>query len=315
MATQWLRRAWLLAASALLLSACGGGDIDSPLQPIRVVAFGDAMGDLGQTGARYTVNDGSVNNWTQVVANGYGRPLTATTVGGRSFATGNARIVAEPDAGGETSTRTMQEQVDAFLAADRPAGDDLVLMSAGTSDLMVQIQAVLAGTQTEDQARANLAQAARDMSAQVRRLLDAGAKHIVVAGPYNLGRSPWANQTGQNALMERLSGRFTDTLLVSMVDLGATVLFIDVALLFNNETGNATGSGLDNVKDPACTSVDAGLGIGTGTGQVNSRLCTTGTLLPGIDYARFLFADRVYPTPRGHQLLGDYALNRVRDRW
>ena len=314
MATQWLRRAWLLAASALLLAACGGGDIDSPLQPIRVVAFGDAMADLGQTGARYTVNDGSAN-WTQVVAGGYGRPLTATTAGGLSFATGNARIVAEPDAGGATSTRTIQEQINDFLAADRPAGDDLVLMSAGTSDLIVQAQAVLAGAQTEDQARANLAQAARDMSAQVRRLLDAGAKHVVVAGPYNLGRSAWANQTGQNGLMERLSSRFTDTLLVSMVDLGATVLFIDVALLFNNETGNATSSGLSNVRDPACTSVDAGPGIGTGAGQVNSRLCTTSTLVPGIDYTRFLFADRVYPTPRGHQLLGDFALNRIRDRW
>ena len=74
MATQWLRRAWLLAASALLLAACGGVRIVSLLEPTRVINFGDGMGDLGNnsTGARYTVNDGSNNNWTQYVASGYG---------------------------------------------------------------------------------------------------------------------------------------------------------------------------------------------------------------------------------------------------
>jgi outer membrane lipase/esterase len=44
-------------------------------------------------------------------------------------------------------------------------------------------------------------------------------------------------------------------------------------------------------------------------------LCSPSTVVPGSDYARYMFADRVYPTPRGHQLLGDFALNRIRKRW
>lgn len=318
MATQWLRRAWLLAAcaSALLLAACGGGSTVSKLNPTRVVSFGDAMADLGNTGARYTVNDGSVNNWTQVVAGGFGKPLAASAAaGGLAFAVGNARVAAKPDAAGSSATRTVQEQVDAFLAADRPGENDLVIVSAGTSDLIVELKAVLDGVQTEDQARANVAQAAAAMSTQIRRLIGAGAKHVVIVGAYNLGRSPWARQTGQGGLMERTSSRFNEALLIAVADLGANALYVDAALRFNLDTANPGGSGLDNVTDPVCTSVDAGAGIGTGTGQINSLLCTPATVVAGANYGRWLFADRVYPTPHGHQLLGDYALSRIRDRW
>jgi phospholipase/lecithinase/hemolysin len=317
MAIQWLRRAWLLAATALLLAACGGGSIESPLQPSRVINFGDAMGDLGNNsaGARYTVNDGSINNWTQVVASGYGRALTARSAGGLAFATGNARVTARPDAAGNSSTPTVQEQIDAFLAADHPAENDLILVSAGTSDMIVQLRGVLDGSQTEDQARANLETAAREFGAQVRRLVQAGAKHTIVIGPYNLGHSVWALQTGQTGLMERTSTRFTDALLISMVDLGANVLFVDAALLFNLDTNNPSSAALDNVVDTVCTTVDPGPGIGTGANQVNSVLCTPATVIPGSNYTRYMFADRIYPTPRGHQLLGDFALSRSRERW
>ena len=29
----------------------------------------------------------------------------------------------------------------------------------------------------------------------------------------------------------------------------------------------------------------------------------------------YLFADRVYLSPRGHRLLGEYAFGRIRERW
>jgi len=314
MATQWLRRAWLLAASAsaLLLAACGGGSIDSQLTPSRLVAFGDGMADLGQTGARYTVNDGSVNNWTQFLANAFGLPLATSASGGLSHAIGNARVTAKPDAAGVTSTPTVTEQIDTFLTASRPAANDLVLVNAGTSDVIVQAQAVITGAQTQAQMLANLGQAGRELGAQVRRLVSAGAEHVVVVGPYNLGRSVWATEVSQAALLEAASGRFNEQLLVSIVDLGARVLYVDAALYFNLLT---SGSGeFANKSTAVCNSVDSGAGIGTGTNQVNSRLCTTATLRDG-NYGAYLFADRVYPTPRGHQLFGDYARSRIRERW
>lgn len=318
MATQWLRRAWLVAASAslLALAACGGGDVESELSPSRIIVFGDAMADVGQnaSGNRYTVNDGVVNNWTQYVAESYGRSVAPVRTGGLSYATGNARVTARPGAAGDNTAPTVTEQIDSFLAANSFGTSDLVLVSAGTSDVIVQVRAVIDATQTQPQMLAALDQAGRDLGAQVRRMVNAGARHVVVAGPYNLGRSPWAKQTGQASLMEAASTKFNTGFLLSVVDLGERVLYVDAAQQFNVYEANPGTHSLSDVTNPVCTSVDAGEGIGTGTGQVNSLNCTTATV-GGNDYTTYLFADRVYPTPRGHRLFGEHAYSRLRERW
>lgn len=315
MAFPWMRRAWLVAAgaAALLLAACGGGSVDSQLSPSRVIAFGDGMADVGQTGGRYTVNDGSVNNWTQFVANSYDRGLAPSSSGGLSYAWGNARVAAKPDAAGNSATPTVQEQIDTFLAGNAIADDDLILVSAGTADVITQARLALDGSQTTDEAIANAEQAGRDLATQIKRLVSAGGRHVVVAGTYNLGRSPWARELGSDGLLENLSTKFNSSLLISLVDQGGNVLYVDFALYFNQQTGN--NNDVANNTDAVCTSVDPGPGIGTGAGQVNSRLCTPGTIRAGQDYNNYLFADRVYPTPRGHQLFGDYARDRIKNRW
>jgi outer membrane lipase/esterase len=317
MATQWLRRALALAAcaSALLLAACGSGSIESQLYPTRTVAFGDAFGDVGQNGKRYTINDGSVNNWAQFVSQAFLIELTPSSTGGRSYAIGNARITAKPDAAGNSATPTVKEQIDSFMAANTFGPDDLVLVSAGISDVVVEASAAMAGTQTRDQMLANIGQAGRDLGAQVRRMVEAGAEHVVVVGPYNLGKSAWALQTAQVSLLTDASSRFNEQFLVSVVDLGANVLYVDAALYFNLVTSSPASYSLSNATDLACTSVDPGAGIGTGAGQVNSNLCTLSTLGSAVDVQNYLFADRIYFTPAAYRLFGDYAYGRIRARW
>src|SRR5215212_7474910 len=131
MSCNWMRRALLALASVsvLLLAACGSGTIESQLQPTRVIVFGDAFSDLGQTGSRYTVNDGSVNVWTAQVAASFGVSLATAASGGTSYATGNARIVTHPDAAGNALTPTIKEQIDTFLASGRIGANDLVIIS------------------------------------------------------------------------------------------------------------------------------------------------------------------------------------------
>lgn len=317
MSCHWMRRALLAlaSASALLVAACGSGTIESQLQPSRVVAFGDGFSDLGQGGARYTVNDGSVNVWSQQVAASFGRSLTTAAAGGTSYATGNARISSKPDAAGNSATPTVTEQVDTFLAGNTIGGNDLVIVSGGIGDIVAEVAKVNSGAQSGEQMVANVKQAGRDLGAQVRRLVQAGGLHVVVVGSYDLGKSPWATQTGQAGLLSDASGKFNEQLLLSIVDLGANVLYVDAALLFNLMVASPPSYDLSNGTDLACTSVDPGPGIGTGAGQVNSALCTTGTLAAGVDYARYLFADRIYPTPQGHRKFGDYAYQRIRARW
>lgn len=318
MKANWLRRGWLaVAAGAVLaLAGCGSGSIESQFMPTRVVSFGDGMADLGQNGNRYTINDGSTNIWTQQVALGFGYAIGPTSVaGGTSYARGNARVAEKPDAAGNSATRTVQEQIGDFLAANTLTANDLVLVGAGTADVVAEAAKVIAGTQTAAQAATNIQAAGRALGTQVRRLVQAGAQHVAVAGTYNMGKSPWALQTSQVALLQDLSSKFNDELLVSIVDLGATVLYVDAALEYNLFVGFPSTYLFGNVTDPACNSVDPGVGIGTGTGQVNSNLCTVNTLVSGASNTNYLWADRVYPGGSAQRYFGDYAYSRIRERW
>lgn len=316
MSRNWMRRILLalVPATALLLAACGSSSIESQLQPTRVIVFGDGFSDLGQTGKRYTVNDGSVNIWTQEMAASFGITLTAAASGGTSYATGNARIASKPDAAGSSATPTVTEQIDTFLASNTLTASDLVVVSAGISDIIAETAQLNAASQTSDQMLADVRQAGRDLGAQVRRLVQAGAAHVVVTGPYDLGKSPWSTATAQTSLLSDASTKFNTEFLVSIVDLGSSVLYVDAALLYNLMATTPSAYSLTNSVDPVCNSVDPGPGIGIGAGQINSGLCTTSTLA-NASYGLYLFADRVYPTPAGHIKFGDYAYSRVRSRW
>jgi len=316
MSCNWMRRVLLalVPVLALSLAACGSSSIESQLQPSRIVTFGDGFSDLGQTGSRHTVNDNGVNIWVQEVGVGFGLTLTAAAAGGTTYATGNARINNKPDAAGNSTTPTVKEQVDTFLAANTLSANDLVIVTGGIADIVAETAQLNAGTQTGAQMVEDVKQAGRDLAAQVKRLVDAGATHVVVVGTYDLSKSPWAVATGQTALLADASTKFNTELLVSIVDLGANVLYVDAALLFNLMANNPASYSFSNTTDPVCNSVDSGPGIGIGAGQINSALCTTSTIVD-TNYGAWLFADRVYPAPAGHIKFGDYAYQRIRARW
>ncbi len=321
-----LRRAvlGLACASAALLAACGSSTTESALTPTRIIAFGDAF-SVVTPGASYTVNDTAINTWLGQLASSYGLGVAPVASGGYVYAQGNARINNTTDAAGSTTTKTVTQQIDTFLASGVALGDkDIVTINAGISDLVVEMNAVTAGTEASATMLANAAQYGKDLGAQVRRLVSAGGKHVVVVGPYNLGVSPWAAALGQSALLQSATTKLNDAMLVSIVDLGANVLYLDAAYYFNLVAGtNHANYGVANVTDLACTSVDTGAGIGTGAGQVNSALCTTTpstiaaitATAAGVTYDQYLFADRLYFTPIAQRLFGLYAYSKIHTRW
>lgn len=316
MAFQWMRRVLLALAPAALLAlgACGSGSIESQFQPTRVVAFGGGLSDMGNTGARYTINDASAM-WVKLMALDYGAALEKSAGGGTDYATGNARVALTPDAAGNGAP-TIQAQIDSFLAANGSfnAGD-LVVLEGGVADLIVQMQAYRAGAITAEQLTANARQAGEALAAQARRVEAAGASHIVLVGTYDLSRTPWAAAIGQQTLLSTASTAFNTGLLVDLVDEGEKMLYVDAALLFNLMASTPGAYSMTNSTDAVCTSVDPGPGIGIGNGQVNSALCTTSTILSGANYSQYMWADAIYPTPTAHSHLADYAFSRVRSRW
>jgi len=329
MIATWSRRVLLslACATASLLAACGSSTIESALTPSRFMAVGDAFSDLGQGGSRYTVNDGSINIWSQQLASRYGLALTASDSGGLGYARAHARVSSAVDAVGG-SAPSVTAQVDALLAANSFGASDVVLVQGGIGDIIAQ----MASGASRSTMLAQLDQAGRELGAQVRRLVSAGAKYVIVVGPYNMGQSRWAIETGQRDLLRDLSTGFNTGLLISIADLGANVLYVDAALYFNLVTATPTGYGLTDPanapdRSPAITaseaaveacggaSIDPGVGIGTGTGEANSSLCTPSTIVSGVNYNTTLFADRVYMTPAGQRLFGNYAFDKLRQRW
>jgi outer membrane lipase/esterase len=325
MACHWLRRALLVLApaSALFLAACGSGTIESQFTPTRIVAFGDGFSDLGQTSndavtnARYTVNDRSVNVWVQQLAFDYGllTNFIPQVSGGTGYATGNARIAVQPDAAGNAATPTVTQQIGTFLATASLNAGDLPVVSGGTADIIAEMAKVQAGTETSDQMIANVKAAGTALGGQVRRLVQAGAVHVVVVGVYDLSKTPWGTASSQATLLSQASTQFNDQVLLSIVDLGANVLYVDAALFFNLMVSSPGSYGLTDATTAVCTSLDPGPGIGIGANQINSARCTSTTIFNALNYGLYAWADKVYPTPTIHRQFGDYVYNRIRARW
>ncbi|MFT3812710.1 MAG: SGNH/GDSL hydrolase family protein [Acidovorax sp.] len=317
MASHWMRRSLVAAAcaSAALLAACGSSTVESAVSPNRIIAFGDAVTDVGQNGAAYTVNDGTILNWSNQFASHYGKTVTSVSQGGLSYATGNARINITPDAAGNASTLTVTQQIDKFLSGNTFANDDFVLVNGGMSDLIAGFMAVQAGTMTQDEYVANARQWGTDLATQVRRIVNAGGTHVVLASVYDLDKTPWGISTGQQTLLYNAAQAFITGLKVNIDDLGKNVQYMDLEYYVNLYVNTGGSYGFSNSTTAVCTSVDPGNGIGTGAGQINSNLCTASTLVSGADQTQYAFADNVYLTPAAHRQFGDYVYNRVRLQW
>ncbi|MBF5007791.1 SGNH/GDSL hydrolase family protein [Diaphorobacter caeni] len=317
MAANWMRRTFVAAAcaSAALLTACGSSSVDSAISPDRFVIFGDGLADQGQLGTSFTVNDGAINNWAAQFASRYDVTTTPSSKGGTNYAYGNARISATPDAAGNASTPTVVQQIDTFLAGNKIGDNDMVVVSAGVSDVIVNITAFMNGSITEDQLLANATQAGADLAAQVKRLNAAGAKHIVVTGTFDLSRTPWAKIIDQEQRLSKVMLALNNKLKIDINELGGKqVLYIDAAYQVNLFQGSPGSYGFTNSEKAVCNSVDAGAGNGTGTGQINSALCNTSTVIDE-NYNRYVFSDNVYLTPEANRRLGDYARDIVVLQW
>jgi outer membrane lipase/esterase len=290
-------------AALVLLASCGGGTTtESELVPTRAIAFGDGVADVGQDGGKvYSVKDGSLGTWVQEVAANYGLSITAQSAGGQGWARGNARIALKPDAAGNAATLTVNEQVDAFLASNSIGNSDVIFLSAGTSDLLVQAADVIAGKITAEQGVANARAAAKALGAIARRLADAGAKHVVVTGLYNMGRSPYAASTGQTTFLNNASVGFNTALLTEMVNLGANVLYVDAEYQYNFYISQPTSYGFTNSTSAACTTT--------------ADACTPSTIAAGANYNAYVFADDRYVTPVAQRRFGDVAFARMKSRW
>jgi phospholipase/lecithinase/hemolysin len=309
MSVSWFHRialALACASSAALLTACGSGSVVSDLNPTRFITAGEGFADVGQKGYRFTINDGTPN-WVQQLAANYGQTLTAASTGGWGYAQGFARVNSD-DATSGTNAPSVKAQIDTLLARLGSAGfdkqGDVMMINGGMADIVEAVKATGISAATTQTVKA----AGTALGEQVRRLVNAGATHVVVTGVYNLGNTPWGEGLNQVSAINDLSTTFNDALKVDIVDLGNNVLFFDSALFFNLIYNNDNNDySLDNSRNPVCITPDA-------------TTCTLSTLVAGADSTRWLFADNLHFTPTIQRMFvsESYAENvyyKFEQRW
>lgn len=302
------RRHWIFRAAsaaltlgaAALLAACGSGSVVSDLKAERFIAVGDGFSDVGQGGHAYTVNDGSPT-WLQQLASHYGLTLEPASAGGWGYAQGHARV----DSPAPSGVPSVREQVDQLLARTTLDGKtDVVFINGGMHDIVAAVEA----TGWTDETQATIETAAKALAEQTRRVVDAGARHVVVTGVYNLCRSPWGYAQGIERDYEDCmpAWAFNQKLLLEINDMGATTLYFDAPLFYNLIINKPSSYPVDNVKDAVCTTPDA-------------STCTPSTVVQ-TNYNRYLFADDLHFTPALQRLFVDdgwleNAYTRFKNRW
>ena len=300
------RRGFLKLAgvgAAVALAGCGSGSVVSNLKPARFITVGDGFADVGQNGYRFTINDGSLN-WVQQLAAQYSQTVEAASAGGWGYAQGYARVDSADTTSG-TNAPSVSAQLDTLLARTTFVDEsDVMMLNGGIADIVAAVN----DTGISDATTETVKTAGRALAAQVRRVVAAGATHVVVTGVYNLGNTPWAVGLGLTKGIEALSVAFNDALLIDIADMsGNTVVYFDAALFFNLIYNKPENYPLDNARDPVCTTPDA-------------TTCTASTLVSGADATRWMFADDLYFTPTVQRMFAsdnysESAYYRFKNTW
>lgn len=297
-----LRRplAWLIASAAVLLAACGGGSSQiQAFNPPRLTAFGDESSALTPTGRKYAVNDFAADQqtldcnalpiWIQDVARAFNFAFPQCPLDGAQT---KALTRAAPGA----RVADVVGQVDAHVAAGGFQPEELVLVLAGTWDVLDLYAQFPARSRDEliNEARVR----GTRLGEQVNRMVGLGARVVVSTMP-DLGLSPYGIAQGTDGarlltdLSAALNGRIRATIINDgrLIGLVLTDEFVQVA-------GRAPGFyGLSNASAAVCT--------------VALPDCTTKTLVEGGKAGLYLWASDRWLGTGGHRQLGLLAVARA----
>lgn len=314
--------------------------------------------DLG--GGKFTINGDNTarsaeltgKNWTELIAAelrlpppcaaqtglqgdpARGLQVTVTNHPGCfGYAQGGARVsnpvgIGNAQTGSPLGALTvpLAGQVGNHLAASggRFGGDDIVFVTAGANDILVELTALAAGAATAGQSGgaeaaaayfasnapqsiAAVANAAGQLVSVVRnRIIASGANFVVVANVPDLALTPFgtAQPASVREILSAMVTAFNDRLLSGLTG-EDKVLYVDLYQLVRAAVGNPGSFGLVNSSAPAC---------GPNALDGSSLICNAGNTIAGADVGRYLFADSVHPTPFGYSLAAGRIADQMRGR-
>jgi outer membrane lipase/esterase len=295
----------LATSLVFLLAGCGGGGSTfDPFVPTRIIAFGDAFSVVDSNGfAVNTVRGTSTTTDDSVIgriAARYGKTVVASTSSTQVVSAGASVSFAANQA----TISTVVSQISDYLSTNTVSTSDLYVITVGTWDIY--------------NAR-NATTAVSDIPALVsaiQSLANRGAMHVVVMGPINLTRTPWANANGfsntnliwgagqntsfNDALSTQLSSAFTQ-------DRKPVLFNTQYLSLFNNIAGTYPGQltvlspSITDPQTPYCSNSNPNPPTGLG--------CAAGV---STSYETSTFADGINLTPNANRLLADNIFGIMR---
>ena len=282
-----------------------------------VVVFGDSLSDAGNValaeglppGTAFTTNPDPV--WAEIVAQTFGAPGTHSLAGGSNYAFGGACV--DPAASCNYPTPRIGDQIGLHLSR-RPAGaaDPAALYAVwgGVND----IDTILNpndGLPPVDP-RIAVPQAARALVDRIRRLREAGARHIVVFNLPDPGATPFAAAAAQvnPQLPDALTGLATLYNLHledGLRSFGTGIVPVNVFALFEEAIENPAAYGFTNTRGTACSPVGPDL---------NSLACgPEGSGAPSTyqpdDNRTHLFADLRHPGGAAHAMVASVVVSTL----
>ena len=275
-----------------------------------VYFFGDSLTDSGTyideppiaglfpIEGKFTTNPGAV--WSELVGQQFEFDVTPANQGGTNYAAGGARVNAQPGFPNSVFVPFIQNapsvanQIDSFLSTYEGIADPNALYSvwAGANDA----SALRSGDAAYN--AKPMEQVAQELTNQIARLQNAGARYILVANLPNLGSTPSLISAGATAQAEAtlFAQTFNQSLFAGLANQGIAVIPIDTYGLLELQLANPAAFGILNTTDPACGSQPAAL------------VCGEGEYPDGADQT-YAFADGTHPTTKIHALLADYVLS------
>lgn len=303
----------------------------------NLVIFGDSLSDVGSYrvgpiaaagGGKFSVNFPGSRIWPERLAEAMGLAALCPAITGFdgalfdfgpvshhedcfAYAQGGSRITNEIGIGNAESslpggqagalTVPIVSQIQYYLSQNHFFGEkDLVAVWAGNNDILANI--------LSQSALENVTQASDELVFYIKNMvIENGAKRVIVL---NIGDIRYA-PLGQSlplflkAKINDMIMAFNNRLALGLEAVKDAVLLIDIYSEGRAWAENPGAYGISNVTSGAC---DLSL-----TAFPSTLLCTSSTLVAE-DTSDYFFADLVHPAPKGHQVIADFVMDKLKQR-
>ena len=267
-----------------------------------VVVFGDSLSDSGNAGSlrplppgsSFTTNPDPV--WSEIVAETFGASGMNDLAGGSNYAFAGACMNPATPCTVPSTPVTEQITKSFFKSNGQADPNALYVIWGGANDVSdsAENDPPNAGRRTLAAARVNVA--------QIRRLQDAGARHVLAFNMPDVSKAPYAVNRGQVAqrALTQLVTAYNEVLHDGIRESEDGIIPVNIHAFFNEIFENPGTYGFLNATGTACGEPDAGSAVSIVCGPEGSGYSV---IDKSGENQQYLFADRSHPSGAMHAII------------